>query len=68
LNRACLPNTSLWSEPSPLNPRFAFTLVELLIVVAVIAILAALLLPALAAAKKKAQTVACSNNLKELAA
>jgi prepilin-type processing-associated H-X9-DG protein len=39
----------------------------LLIVVAVIAILAALLLPAMAGAKKRAQSVACLNNLKELA-
>lgn len=45
----------------------AFTLVELLVVIAVIGILSALLLPALARAQSKGQSIACLNNLRQLA-
>jgi prepilin-type N-terminal cleavage/methylation domain-containing protein len=53
-------------SPRRSGRRFAFTLVELLVVIAIIGILVALLLPAIQAAREAARRTQCKNNLKNI--
>jgi len=46
---------------------FAFTLLELLVVIGIIGLVATLLVPALARAKAQAQSIRCTNNLRQRA-
>jgi prepilin-type N-terminal cleavage/methylation domain-containing protein/prepilin-type processing-associated H-X9-DG protein len=46
--------------------RFAFTLLELLVVIFIISLVLAMLVPSLAAARRQAQRVQCQSNLKQI--
>src|SRR5688572_27227606 len=49
-----------------MKQRYAFTLVELLVVIALVGVLVAMLIPAVQAAREAARRATCKNNLRQV--